>query len=112
MAYAVGQTVEVCLDCLEFDLLPARGIRRVVATFVNGRGDVAELTDVPARMSECVLQEQEPTQIALQGHAAYPGVYELRWLRVENLQGVTHVDPPGISFEVRGTLDGLGWLLA
>jgi hypothetical protein len=110
MAYAVGQTVEVCLDCLEFDLLPARGIRRVVATFVNGRGDVAELTDVPARMSECVLQE--PTQIALQGHAAYPGVYELRRLRVEDLQGVTHVDLSGISFEVRGTPEVVGWPLA
>jgi hypothetical protein len=34
MAYAVGQTVEVCLD---YDLPPAQGVRRVVATFANAR---------------------------------------------------------------------------
>jgi hypothetical protein len=73
MAYAVGQTVEVCL---EFDLLPAQGLRRVVATFANERGDVAELTDVPAGASECVLQET--TQVGLQGQAVYPGFYELK----------------------------------
>jgi hypothetical protein len=33
--YAVGQSVEVCL---EFDLPPAQGVRRVVATFENERG--------------------------------------------------------------------------
>ncbi len=44
MAYAVGQTVKVCL---EFDLPLTRGVRRVVATFANGHGDVAELIDVP-----------------------------------------------------------------
>ena len=54
MAYAVGQTIEVCL---EFDLPPTRGIRRIVGVFENERGDVVELADVPARMSECVLQE-------------------------------------------------------
>jgi hypothetical protein len=107
MAYAVGQTVEVCL---EFDLPPARGIRRIVAVFENQRGQVVELSDVPLRMSECVLQE--PTQTALQGRAAYPGVYELRRLRVEHLRGVTHVDPPRISFEVRGTPEVVGWRLA
>jgi hypothetical protein len=107
MAYAVGQTVEVCL---EFDLPPARGIRRIVAVFENQRGQVVELSDVPLRMSECVLQE--PTQTALQGRAAYPGVYELRRLRVEHLRGVTHVDPPRISFEVRGTPEVVEWRLA
>ena len=54
MAYAVGQTVEVCL---EFDPPPARGVRRVVAFFVNEHGDVAEFTDVPVGASDCVLQE-------------------------------------------------------
>ncbi len=106
MAYAVGQTVEVCL---EFDLPPTRRVRRVVATFANGRGDVAELTDVPAGASECVLQE--PTQTGLHGRADYPGVYELKLLRVEHLWGVTHLDPPGIGFEVRGTPKVVGWRL-
>ena len=77
MAYAVGQTVEVCLD---YDLPPAQGVRRVVATFANGQGEVAELTDVPAGASECVLQE--PTQIGLQGDA-------LGLLRAEALTGGT-----------------------
>ena len=107
MAYAVGQTIEVCL---EFDLPPARGIRRIVGIFENQRGQLVELSDVPLRMSECVLQE--PTQTALQGRAAYPGVYELRRLRVEHLRGVTHVDPPRIGFEVRGTPEVIGWRLA
>ena len=98
MAYAVGQTVEVCLD---YDLPPAQGVRRVVATFANGQGEVVELTDVPAGASECVLQE--PTQIGLQGRAMHPGFYDLKRLRVEHLQGVTHVEPPRIGFEVRGT---------
>ena len=49
MAYAVGQTIEVCL---QFDLPPARGLRRVVANFENERGDVVELTDVPAGASQ------------------------------------------------------------
>jgi hypothetical protein len=106
MAYAVGQTIEVCL---EFDLPPARGVRHVVATFANDRGDLAELTEVPAEASDCVLQE--PTQIGLQGQAAYPGFYELKHLRVEHLRGVTHVEPPGISFEVRGTPEVVGWHL-
>jgi hypothetical protein len=107
MAYAVGQTIEVCL---EFDMPPTRGIRRIVAIFENQRGQLVELSDVPLRMSECVLQE--PTQTALQGRAAYAGVYELRRLRVEHLRGVTHVDPPRISFEVRGTPKVVGWRLA
>jgi hypothetical protein len=106
MPYAVGQTIEVCL---EFDLPPARGVRRVVATFANERGDVAELTDVPAGASECVLQE--PTQTGLQGRAAYPGFYELKHLRVEHLRGVSYVDPPGIGFEVRGTPEVVSWRL-
>jgi hypothetical protein len=107
MAYVVGQTIEVCL---EFDLPPARGIRRIVGIFENQRGQLVELSDVPAEASDCVLQE--PTQTALQGRAAYPGVYELRRLRVEHLRGVTHVDPPRIGFEVKGTPEVIGWRLA
>jgi hypothetical protein len=106
MAYALGQTVEVCL---EFDLPPARGVRRVVAIFENERGDLMELTDVPAGASECVLQD--PAQIGLQGRADYPGFYELKRLRVEHLRGDTHVDPPEISFEVGGTPEVVGWRL-
>jgi len=106
MAYALGQTVEVCLD---FDLPPVQGVRRVVASFENERGDVMELMEVPAGASECVLQE--PMQIGLQGRADYPGFYELKRLRVEHLSGVTHVDPPEISFEVRGTPEVVGWRL-
>jgi hypothetical protein len=106
MAYAVGQSVEVCL---EFDLPAARGVRCVVATFANERGDVVEMTDAPARESECVLQE--PTRIGLKGRVEHLGFYELKWLRVEHLQGVTHVDTPGIGFEVRGTPEVVGWWL-
>ena len=40
MAYAVGQTIEVCL---EFDMPPAQGVRFVVATFVNERGETADV---------------------------------------------------------------------
>jgi hypothetical protein len=69
--------------------------------FVDERGRADELTDVPARMSECVLQE--PTQTALQGRADHPGVYKLRRLKVEHLQGLIYVSPPEISFEVKGT---------
>ena len=107
MAYAVGQTVEVCL---EFDLPLAQGVRLVVATFENERGDVAELTDVPASVSECFVQK--PTQTALQGRTAHPGFYELKRLRVEHLRGVTHVDAPEIGFEVRGTPEVVGWRLS
>jgi hypothetical protein len=107
MAYAVGQTVEVCL---EFDLPPARGMRRVVATFVNEHGDVAEFTDVPVEASDCVLQE--PTQIGLQSRATRPGFYRLERLRMEHLPGITHVDPPRIGFEVNATPEVVGWRLA
>ena len=107
MAYAVGQLIEVCL---EFDLPPTRGIRRIVGVFANERGELVELTDVPARMSECVLQE--PSQTALQGRAAHPGLYEMRQLKVKHLQGVTHVNPPKISFEVKGIPEVTGWRLA
>jgi len=108
MAYTVGQTIEVCL---EFDLPPTRGIRRIVGVFENERGDVVELTDVPARMSECVLQE--PSQTALQGRASHPGVYEMRQLKVKHLQGVTYVNPPEIGFEVKGTApEVVRWHLA
>ena len=107
MAYAVGQTIEVCL---EFGLPPTRGIRRVMGIFQNERGQVVELSDVPARLSDCVVQE--PTQIALQGRAAHPGVYELRRLEVAHLLEVTYVNPPAISFEVKGAPEDVGWRLA
>ena len=107
MAYGVGQTIEVCL---EFDMPPAQGVRLVVATFVNERGDVAELTDMPSEVSECFLQK--PKQTSLQGRAACSGFYELRRLRVEHLWGVLHVDLPGIDFEVRGTSEVVGWRLS
>ena len=95
MAYAVGQTIEVCLDVR---LPPARGIRRIVGVFVNEHGESIELTDVPARASQCVLQD--PSQTALRGRAAHPGLYELRRLEVKDLRGVTRLTPPEISFEV------------
>jgi hypothetical protein len=107
MSYTVGQTIEVCL---EFDLPPAQGLRRVVATFANESGEVTEFTEVPAGQSECVLQE--PTQIGLRGCASHPGLYRLKRLRVESLSGITHVDPPRISFEVKGTPEVVGWHLA
>lgn len=106
MTYAVGQTIEVCL---EFDLPPARGIRRVVAFFENEEGHTVELSDVPARLSECEVQE--PTQVALQGRAAFPGVYRLRRLEVRHLLGVTRVSPPRIGFEVKVTPEVVGWRL-
>ena len=96
VVFAVGETIEVCLP---LDLPPARGIRRVVAIFVNGRGEVIELNDVPASASECVLQD--PSQTALRGRADRPGVYELRLLKVKDLQGVTRLDPPEVSLEVK-----------
>ena len=79
--------------------------------FQNQRGQVVELSDVPARLSDCVVQE-ELTQIALQGRAAHPGVYELRRLEVVHLQEVTYVDAPEISFEVKGAPEDVGWRLA
>ena len=100
MAYAVGQTIEVCLS---LGLPPARGIRRVVGVFINERGEAIELTDVPARVSQCVLQD--PSQVALQGSAARPGVFELRRLEVKDLRGTTHVNPPDVSLEVEDTPD-------
>ena len=96
VAYAVGETIEVCL---ELDLPPARGIRRVVAVFANEHGEIIELTDVPARVSECVLQD--PSQTALRGRADHPGVYELRRLEVKDLQGVIHLNLPEVYVEVK-----------
>jgi hypothetical protein len=96
VAYAVGETIEVCLA---LELPPARGIRRVVAVLANERGEVIEMTDVPADASECVLQD--PSQTALRGRADRPGVYEMRLLRVKDLQGVTHMSPPEVSLEVK-----------
>ncbi len=96
MAYAVGETIEVCLA---LDLPPARGIRRVGAVLANERGEVIELTDVPASVSECVLQDH--SQTALRGRAVHPGVYKLRLLKVKDLRGVTHLDPPEVSLEVK-----------
>ena len=96
VAYAVGETIEVCLA---LELPPARGIRRVVAVLANERGDVVELTDAPASSSKCVLQD--PSRTALRGRAERPGVYELRLLRVTDLRGVTHISPPEVSLEVK-----------
>ena len=45
VAYAVGETIEVCLA---LDLPSARGLRRVVAVLTNEDGEIIELTDVPA----------------------------------------------------------------
>jgi hypothetical protein len=106
MAYAVGQTIEVCL---EFDLPLAQGVRLVAATFANERGDAVEFTDEPAEESWCFLQK--PTQTALRGRATEPGFYELKRLRVEHLGGVTHVDPPEIGFEVRAAPEVVAWSL-
>ena len=106
MAYAVGQTIEMCL---EFDLPLAKGVRLVVATFANERGELVELTDMPSGASECFLQK--PKQTALQGRASHPGFYELKRLRVEHLRGVTHMEPPEIAFEVRATPEVVGWRL-
>ena len=107
MDYTVGQTIEVCL---EFDLPPTRGIRRVVGIFENERGQAMELSDVPARLSDCMVQE--PTQTALRGRAAHPGVYRLRQLKVKHLLGTTYMNPPGISFHVKGSPEVVGWRLA
>ena len=96
VAYAVGGTDELCLA---LELPPARGIRRIVAVFANERGEVIELTDVPARVSGCVLQD--PSQTALWGRAVHPGAYELRLLRVKDLRGVTHLAPPEVTLEVK-----------
>src|SRR4028119_1471866 len=54
VAYAVGETIEVCLA---LELPPARGIRHIVAVFANEYGEIIELTDAPARVSECMLQD-------------------------------------------------------
>ncbi len=70
MTYAGVQTIEACVGLA---LPPTRGIRRIVAVFVDEHGEAIELTDdVPARVSECVLQD--PSQSALRGRAAHPGV--------------------------------------
>ncbi len=102
VAYAVGETIELCMA---LNLPPARGIRRIEAALVNGHGDVIELTDVPARVSECVLQD--PSQTALRGRAERPGVYELRLLRVKDLQGVTHLNPPEVCVDVKEGADAV-----
>ena len=102
MAYTVGQTIEVCLA---LDLPPARGIRRVVAVFANRDGEVIELNDVPASASECVLQD--PPQTTLRGRAVHPGLYELRLIRVKDLQGATHLAPPEVSLEVNDFSDAV-----
>ena len=96
MAYVVGETIELCLA---LDLPPARGIRHVEAVLANERGEVIELADVPASVSECVLQD--PSQTALQGRVDRPGTYKLRLLKVKDLRGVTHLDPPEVRLEVK-----------
>jgi len=69
VTYAGRQTIEVYVGLA---LPPTRAIRRIVAVFVDEHGEAIELTDVPARVSECVLQD--PSQSALRGRAAHPGV--------------------------------------
>ena len=81
------------------ELPPAQGIRRVEALLANERGEVIELSDTPASASECVLQD--PPQTALRGRAVHPGAYELRSLKVKDLRGVTHLDPPEVRLEVK-----------
>jgi hypothetical protein len=100
VAYAVGETIELCLA---LELTPARGIRRIVAVLSNERGEIIELTDVPARVSECVLQD--PSQTALRGRAVHPGAYKLRSMKVKDLQGVTYLDPPEVNLEVKDKSD-------
>lgn len=60
-----------------------------------------ELTDVPAGVSECVLQD--PSQTALWGRTAHPGVYQMRQPYVKDLQGVTH-KPAGDQLRSGGLL--------
>ena len=100
MTYAVGQTIGVCLS---LDLPPTQGTLRIEAVFVNEHGEVIELTDVPAHVSECVLQD--PSQTALRGRAAHPGHYQLRLLKVQDLRSVNHVKPPEVSLEVEAALE-------
>ena len=107
MSYVVEQTIEVCL---EFDLPLAQGVRLVLATFENERGDVVNLSDMPSGVSVCFLQK--PKETSLRGRATQPGSYELKRLRVEHLGGVTHMDPPRICFEVKETPEVVGWRLA
>ena len=76
-----------------------------MAVLVNGHGEVIELTDVPASASECVLQD--PSQTALRGRADRPGVYELRLLKVKDLHGLTHMNPPDVCVEVKGKADAV-----
>ena len=87
MPYALGQTIEVFL---ELDLPPAQGVRLVVATFENERGDVVELTEEPAEESECFLAEAHADRPA--GASGPP-----RLLRTEALEGGTPArrDPRG-----------------
>jgi hypothetical protein len=102
VAYVVGQTIEVCLD---LRLPPSRGIRRIVGVFLNECGEAIELTEVPATASQCVLQD--PSQTALQGRVARPDVYELWRLEVQDLRGVTPVNPPEISLAVENTQEAV-----
>jgi hypothetical protein len=64
---------------------------------------------MPTGVSECFWQE--PRQTSLRGIAASPGFYGLERLRVEHLRGVAHLEPPGISFEVKDTPEVVGWNL-
>jgi hypothetical protein len=84
--------------CLDLDLPPTQGISRIVAVFVNEHGETVELTDVPSRVSQCVLQDH--SQTALRGRATHPCVYELRQVKVTDLQGVAYVTPPEVGLEV------------
>ena len=100
VAYAVGKTIGVCLA---LDLPPALGIRRVVAVLANEHGEVIELTDVPPRVSECVLQD--PSQTALRGCAERPGLYKLRRLKVKDLHDL---NPPEVGLKVEDAPEAVG----
>src|SRR5215213_965716 len=106
MAYAVGQTVEVRL---EFDLPPAGGASRRGHLHQRARGRCGVYRrarrGVGLRLAGAHLDRAA-------GPVNRPGFYRLERLRVEHLPGVTHVDPPRIGFEVKATLEVVGWRLA
>ena len=51
---------------------------------------------------------QDPSRTALWGRAERPGLYELRRLKVKDLQGVTDLNPPEVGFEVEDTPEAVG----
>ncbi len=83
-----------------------RGIHRIVARFVHEEDTTREieLTDDPARLSEC--QIQEPDKIQLAGHAVDgihpPGMYRCNAITAEYLGGRTihFSNVPDMRFEI------------